>query len=295
MLTVTYTKGLPGSGKSTWAKTQADTNINGVKIVNMDLLRIMFDNNNCSSKSEKFIKKAKWALVEFCLLEGKHVILDNTNLTPTAGESISGKVKEIATKHGLEVTVEMKNFTDVPLEVCLKRDLKRPNSVGEKVIRRMYEQFIDKPAPLLIQDETLEKVLIVDIDGTVAKMHNRGAFEWDKVTEDLPKQHIINLIEVLGDKYKVIFLSGRDGICREGTERWICAQFKNQRIVENFELHMKGVDDNRKDTIIKQELFDAHIRGKYYVEAVFDDRNMVVELWRKRIGLTCLQVEYGDF
>lgn len=60
------------------------------------------------------------------------------------------------------------------------------------------------------------------------------------------------------------------------------------------ELLMRNKDDNRKDSIIKKELFDKHIRGRYDVMFVLDDRNQVVEMWRS-LGLKCLQVENGDF
>jgi hypothetical protein len=58
---------------------------------------------------------------------------------------------------------------------------------------------------------------------------------------------------------------------------------------------MRGHRDQRKDSIIKRELFDGHVRGRFYVEAVIDDRNQVVDMWRRELGLTCLQVDYGDF
>lgn len=58
---------------------------------------------------------------------------------------------------------------------------------------------------------------------------------------------------------------------------------------------MRPKGDMRKDSIIKKELFEAHIKDKYYIEAVFDDRNQIVDTWRKEIGLTCLQVNYGNF
>ena len=60
-------------------------------------------------------------------------------------------------------------------------------------------------------------------------------------------------------------------------------------------LEMRREKDGRQDAIVKRELFDTHILGKYYVEFVLDDRNQVVDLWRNDLGLTCFQVNYGDF
>ncbi len=66
---------------------------------------------------------------------------------------------------------------------------------------------------------------------------------------------------------------------------------KNEKVI----LNMREAGDMRKDSIVKKELFDQHIRGKYNVRMVIDDRDQVVDMWRNELGLTCLQVAEGDF
>ena len=58
-------------------------------------------------------------------------------------------------------------------------------------------------------------------------------------------------------------------------------------------LVMRKTGDYRKDSIVKREMFEEHIEGKYNVLFVLDDRNQVVDMWRKELGLTCLQCNYG--
>jgi hypothetical protein len=58
---------------------------------------------------------------------------------------------------------------------------------------------------------------------------------------------------------------------------------------------MRITSDNRKDSIIKKEIFAEHIQDKYYIEFVLDDRNQVVDMWRNELKLPCFQVYYGDF
>jgi hypothetical protein len=58
---------------------------------------------------------------------------------------------------------------------------------------------------------------------------------------------------------------------------------------------MRPEGDNRKDSIVKRELFDTHVRNKFYIDFVLDDRDQVVDMWRNDLGLTCLQVDWGDF
>ena len=63
----------------------------------------------------------------------------------------------------------------------------------------------------------------------------------------------------------------------------------------DYELFMRPQGDSSKDATIKYELFEKHILGRYYVELVVDDRQQVVDMWRRQLGLTCVQVDYGDF
>jgi hypothetical protein len=43
------------------------------------------------------------------------------------------------------------------------------------------------------------------------------------------------------------------------------------------------------------EIYFEHINDQFYVEFVLDDRNQVVDTWRKDLKLNCFQVNYGDF
>lgn len=53
--------------------------------------------------------------------------------------------------------------------------------------------------------------------------------------------------------------------------------------------------DNRKDSIVKRELYEKYIEGKYLIRFVLDDRNQMVDMWRNELGLKCLQVAEGNF
>ena len=90
-------------------------------------------------------------------------------------------------------------------------------------------------------------------------------------------------------RYRIIVMSGRDEVCRWQTEMWLAAQG-----VQFDELHMRRHKDNRPDTVVKRELFEAHIAGRYEVAFVVDDRQGVVDQWRE-MGLTCMQVAPGNF
>ena len=136
------------------------------------------------------------------------------------------------------------------------------------------------------------KAIIVDIDGTLADMRGvRGPFEWDKVSQDKPHQDIIDLVRDLRSlkKYKIIITTGRDGVCEEATKEWVL-----EHGVNYDEFFIRKAGDFRKDNIIKSEIYMDHIRPKYDVKFVIDDRDQVVEMWRS-LGLRVLQVAPGNF
>jgi predicted kinase len=63
-----YTKGLPASGKSTWAKAQQAKDPNTVR-VNKDDLRAMLHNSKWSSKNEKQVLRIRDEVIMDSLLQ----------------------------------------------------------------------------------------------------------------------------------------------------------------------------------------------------------------------------------
>lgn len=290
MLTVTICKGLPASGKSVWACQKISENPNSIKRINKDLLREMLDDSIFTGKSEKFICKVRDQLIIMALEEGKHVIVDDTNLNPVHTARIEQLVREFNSSNKEQAVVKIKEF-DIDVDEAIKRDLKRAKSVGARVIRGMYNMYIRGPIVIKEPDDNLPNCIIVDIDGTVAEMVDRSPFDWDKVGEDKPVQTILNLVDAYVSLYNptVVFMSGRDGVCYDTTKSWLVDNWG-----QHFELYMRAKDDMRKDSIVKEELYRKHIAGRFNVQFVLDDRQQVVDMWR-RVGLRCLQVAEGDF
>ena len=279
MQEVMITQGLPASGKTTYAKKQLKKG--GWKRINKDDLRAMLDDGKWSKSNEKFVLLARDILMLNALREGYNVIIDDTNFAPKHIEHIRQLVDR-------DVRVIIKVF-DATVEECIERDLQRPKSVGAKVIRQMYNQYL-KPKTEVYDGAGLPKAIICDIDGTLAIMGDRSPYDWAKVGRDalnLKVARLITLMRIYG--YKVILVSGRDSECLEQTLQWL----KDKNV--NFDsLIMRPEGDKRKDCLIKEEIFEENIRGKFDIEFVLDDRNQVVEMWRD-LGLTVLQVAEGDF
>lgn len=278
MKKVIITKGLPGSGKSTWAKKLVDKNPNQYKRINKDDLRSMLDNSKHSKDAEEFVLKVRNQIMLMALEAGKHVIIDDTNLHPKHEETIRELTEGIA-----EVIIQ--DFTDIELDVCIKRDLNRLNSVGEKVIRQMYNDFLAPKPEKIVIDPCLPHAIICDLDGTLALLNGRSPYDASSCEHDSLNPVVASLIK---DKL-VLLVSGREDKYREQT-----ISFLDQHRINYEKLMMREAGDFRKDSIVKKEIFDTQIRGFYNIDFVLDDRNQVVAMWRQ-LGLTCLQVAEGDF
>ena len=82
MQRVYMTKGLPGSGKTTWAMEMVKNNTGSIKRINKDDLRSMLDGGKYSPKNEKIILDTRDLLLTEYLVRGFSVIIDDTNLAP---------------------------------------------------------------------------------------------------------------------------------------------------------------------------------------------------------------------
>ncbi len=85
---------------------------------------------------ESRVSRRESELVAGALNAGLEVILDNTHFNPHHER----RYKLLAEKYGYKF--ELKSFVHVSLEECIRRDQNRLNSVGEALIRSMYERYL---------------------------------------------------------------------------------------------------------------------------------------------------------
>ena len=305
--------GLSGSGKSTFARQFCAQNFNWLRVNRDDLRRSLLPVSlpeywqTCPEREKNRIENVVNELQKTAILDGLgrgwHILIDNTNLKL----SYLNEFRKLLNEHfdAVEVSYQL---IDVPVAECIQRNKYRDDSVGETVIRKQAEQLVAlkknfkfRPETLTrpdvfqrVQDQTLPRCILVDIDGTVADKGARSPFEWHRVGEDTPKWPIINLVKAMrASGCAIVFFSGRDAVCRSETTDWLSERFGWP--ATDYELFMRPRNDSRKDSIVKAELFGQHVAGRYYVEFVVDDRQQVVDMWRRTLGLTCVQVDYGDF
>jgi predicted kinase len=276
MKTLFMAKGLPASGKTTAAKAYMAATP-GTKRVNKDDLRAMIDGGKWSNANEDFVIGLRDVIIYEALRAGHHIIVDDTNLAPKHKK----RLQELAHQYNATFNDKAFDFTSVGVDDCIRRDLNRPNSVGERVIKDMYDRYLRVDVVPPEHDPELPNTILVDVDGTVAEMHNRGPFEWDKVGQDKPRNtmiHVIGGARVALSAYPT-FISGRDEICRDATVEWLTKHAV--RLSWGNHLLMRPQGDMRRDSIVKRELYETYIKGKYNVVAIFDDRPQVIrECWQ---------------
>ncbi len=287
----------PGAGKTTWSLNFLSKNENWVR-VNRDSFREMFKNQQvCEPKIENLITNIQDKCILSALNAKQNIIVDNTHVKAKYINHIIELVK-------YKADVEFMLF-DLSLNKCIEQDKGRVKKVGEEVIKKMYKDFnilkdtFDFGNRYMMKDiyvepeyyDGLEDIYVFDIDGTLAHHNNeRSPYDWHKVGNDVVDNIVANELRFhYKAGHKIFIVSGRDAICRPETIKWL-----QDNHIPYHELHMRPLNDSRKDTVIKREIYENYIKDKFNVVYICDDRDQVCEMWRS-LGLKVFQVEKGDF
>jgi predicted kinase len=292
--------GISASGKSTQAEKHAKE-LTNTEIINRDDIRRNILEGRLGRKLNAGELWEKWKFnktnenkvtdivnekINKASLENKNIISSDTNLNKDRRNSLKHKLEQLG------YVVEFK-FFDVDFDKAVKWDLCRADSVGKDVIYEQYMRYHEDKK--IVQEGSLPKAIICDLDGTLFHMNGRrGPFEWDKVDLDVVDEEIVTVLKAFIYKgYTIFFLSGRDGVCKELSYVSIKKAFYTELThgdILDFKhfFYMRKEGDMRKDSIVKEELFNEHIKDKYNVKLVLDDRPSIVRNWHK-LGFKVLQ------
>ena len=294
--------GAPGSGKSTFARYFLRTEENWMRLCRDDLRTMNFaDTLPGSNRAEFLMTEMLDASIEALLLKGCNVLLDATHCRADYLEHYINKFNHLA-------DISFKLFeaeTDELIARCDKRERETGKHIPASVVKRFVNDlqktkhsFDFSPRPktagaieIAKQDKNLPHAILCDLDGTLALIGARDPYDASLCEKDALNEPVAEVLKLFAAKSRRIFLvSGREDKYREPTERFL----KKFNIFYD-RLFMRKSNDFRKDSIVKREIFDAEIAGKYFVDFVLDDRDQVVEMWRKELKLPCFQVNYGRF
>lgn len=131
--------GIPGSGKTTYARRYLGRALR----LSLDDLRLMITGVAYDPRYESIVIGVGHAALDLMLSRARvwhhDILLDATNATVDRRRFYI----RMAEQYGLP-TVAV--FVDCPLDVALARDRRRPDSVGEDVVRRYHSQ-LQPPTP----------------------------------------------------------------------------------------------------------------------------------------------------
>ncbi len=284
------TVGISGSGKSVYARQTGYTVFERDQIRReilvqkgqIDDMQNLWGVWKFSKENEGAVSRRYDIRLEEAAKDKKDIVCADTNLNVKYRNILIEKLI------GLGYAVQIVDFP-IDLMDAIKRDERRRDTVGRDIIYKQYQQWLDYSGRKKYVPSENPPCILIDIDGTVAHMNGkRSPFEWDKVYLDDVDETVKDLGNSYNDNtnYRVIYMSGRDGLCESMTRQWL-----HDNNIKFHALYMRKAGDMRKDTVVKEELFWKHIAEYYNVQFVVDDRPAVCRMWRE-LGLKVFQV--GD-
>ncbi len=288
--------GIPASGKSTWAKDFVRKNPEWARVNRDDFRNMLKNSQTCEPKVEDMITLLVKETITKSLMRKLNVIVDNTNLKLKY-------INEIIEEFKYSADIDFRVF-DISLDKAIERDNQREAKVGTGIITKMYKDYknlldsfdfqpinkVERPHLIPNYKSELPDAVVFDIDGTLALMGNRSAFDWMKVYKDDKNDIVAEQVEFHKSKgRKIIIVSGRDGVCKKLTMDWL-----ELYGIEYDEIYLRPENDYRKDTAIKREIYNTYIKEKYNVLAVYDDRLQVLDMWYDE-GVFTFNVNQGNF
>lgn len=292
--------GISASGKSSWAAQYVHKHPEAV-IVSRDAIRLLlwgcndqkYHRHPRASEREAKVTSIQHKLIQQLLDQGNEVLIDDTN--------VSLSVINTLCKNFADYQITFKRF-EVTAEDAVERDSKRTRTVGKDVINEQMAKlnilsktfdFANREPfnpQTIASNQKAKPAYIFDLDGTLCEnVTGRSPYDWARVGEDHIRQMVKTCAIALAKHgFEIIICTGRDACCKQITEKWL-----SDNEISYAELHMRPEKDQRADWKVKEEMWQD-IASRYHIQALFDDRQQVVDHGR-RLGLEVFQVAPGNF
>lgn len=300
--------GPPGSGKSSLAHAMCQL---ADQKNEASIIYINQDSQGKDGHVELFTK---------ALLKFQPIIVDRMNFNKEQRNRYLSVAK--AYEYETEIIV-----LHVPFEECLVRCTLRKDhetikdeATAKKALNMFfskYERVEDSESDKVTRrypEGKKEPAVIVDLDGTLCNIDHRlhhvrteGKKNWktfsEGLSQDTPNAWCADLVSLIhNSRNTLVYCSGRSEEYRDKTIAWLkqhnlywqCVENNNVGIPIAEHLYMRPNGDYRTDWIIKETILDFELLTKFDIVFAIDDRQQVVDLWRRR-GITALQCSPGDF
>lgn len=279
-------KGIPWSGKSFTANLLKEKH--WYTIVSKDTIRLSNPWMN-----EKDVSDLQYEFIKTNALIWEDLVIDNTHCF----EPSLNKIKSQLTQLWYDVSVY-----DMELDYWSPSEYLNC-SIHNNSLREWYKRVPDSVIhQMYLQTHKIEwQVVVVDVDGTLAKMSDRLKYIqqepknhdefYARVLEDMPHQPVIDVVNLLADTHTIVIVSWR--------RNWSCAdtiEWLNTNRVRYHHIIMRNANDRRPDRMVKKEIYERCLKWND-IRMVFDDRWQVVKFWREQwlYVFNCCQEESNDF
>ena len=285
-------QGPPASGKSTKAQEIYNSNKLKYVIVNRDSIRES-RGDYWIPEQENYITKLEVNAVRSALELNLVPIIDATNLNPKTLEMWENIAEEF---NAVIKRIELY----IPFKEALLRDTRRGleggRSVGEKVLRNFYQRYyLDKYEQEIRAntqlssepDDNLPPAVIFDLDLTIMVRTNRGPYEYDKADSDKKDPKALWMIKRwIADGITPIFITGREATEASLKAIQTCLGIEPiKKLSESYFPYLilgRKEGDRRPSLIVKQELYEQNVEGKYNVLMAFDDDSTTVNMYKQK-------------
>lgn len=242
---------------------------------------------------EAVVLKVQTSVLKFFIAQGNNIIVDDTNYNPEHYQ----RVRNLCEDYSFKI-IDMHRDFGVTLEQCIDRNSKRDRVVPKIAIYGMAKQWNVFPkntdgtaVPAAAMDKPYvtdnDKVIIVDLDGTLCDTTHRNCFvdttgnkkkQWGKffagMADDALRDEMKSLIDDTHPDCDVVIVTGRPDSYKKVTLDWL-----SQYGIRYNAIYMRRANDRRPDTVVKQEILDNYL-PKEKIVMVYDDRGSVIKMWQ---------------
>ena len=167
----------------------------------------------------------------------------------------------------------------------MAKELRSQNDRGYKLTAEYLHGLFPTIEPY-VKQQTGPLTIISDLDGTLCDHEGiRSPYDTAACEQDRVHEHVASILDNARVAVDIVLLSGREDTYRPETLRWLEA---NNIIWD--ELFMRKAGDQRRDSVVKLEIFNEHLRHRNIFFAI-DDRLRVAQVWHA-LGLPLCRV--GD-
>lgn len=292
------TRGLPASGKSTYAEAWLAQDPDNRVRVNRDTIRFELfsmwypieDERGTVKEKEQRVTDVERQRIEKALRSGKSVIVDNTNLNPKVFSTYGKIAKRFL------VPLTHKDFP-ISIEETLRRNSLRERQVPEFVIRDMQARYMgpngefhlfpgDYPAKPFVEPQARQQAIAFDMDGTFADTRSIQHYVSGGKYRDFdgfhraslfvpPNQQVLQMaMDAHAGGFKIIITTARGELYREVTQKWL-----DDHGVPYNNIFMRADKDQRPDHVVKTEMLQT-LRKYYDMVRFVDDNPAAVSAWK---------------